>query len=51
MSSYYKEINGVKYDKAMLEAADKSIEGKGDGRISLEDSKYRWRIQRCLLKK
>ncbi|MCL1911947.1 MAG: hypothetical protein FWG13_07060 [Leptospirales bacterium] len=39
MSSYYKTINGVKYDKSMLEAADKSIAGKGDGRISLDDAK------------
>ena len=39
MSSYYKRINGVNYDRAMLDTADKSVKGKGDGRISLEDAK------------
>jgi len=39
MSSYYKKIDGVDYDKAMLDAADESIKGRGDGRISHEDAK------------
>ena len=39
MSSYYKTINGVDYDRAMLEDADKHIAGRGDGRISIEDAK------------
>jgi flagellar basal body-associated protein FliL len=39
MSSYYKKINGKNYDRAMLDVADKSIEGKGDGRVSLTDAK------------
>ncbi|MCL1911946.1 MAG: LysM peptidoglycan-binding domain-containing protein [Leptospirales bacterium] len=39
MSSYYKRINGVNYDRSMLDAADKSVKGKGDGRISLDDAK------------
>lgn len=39
MSSYYKKINGKNYDKAMLDLAEKSVTGKGDGRISLADSK------------
>jgi nucleoid-associated protein YgaU len=39
MSSYYKKINGKNYDRAMIEIAEKSIAGKGDGRISLADSK------------
>jgi len=39
MSSYYKRINGVNYDRAMIEAADKSVKGKGDGRISLDNAK------------
>ena len=39
MSSYYKKINGKNYDRAMLEVADKSVAGKGDGRISLSDAK------------
>jgi len=38
MSSYYKTINGKKYDKAMLDIADKSVD-KGDGKISLTDAK------------
>ena len=36
--SYYKEIDGKKYDKELLEAADKATEGKGDGRISNADA-------------
>jgi len=39
VSSYYKKINGKNYDKAMLDIAGKSVKGKGDGRISLADSK------------
>lgn len=39
MSAYYKKIDGKNYDKAMLDIADKSIGGKGDGRISLSDAK------------
>lgn len=39
MSSYYKRINGRNYDKAMLDVAGKSVKGKGDGRISLADSR------------
>ncbi len=37
--SYYKEIDGKKYDKALLEAAEKAVEGVNDGRISVEDAK------------
>lgn len=36
--SYYKEIDGKKYDKALLEAAEEAIAGRGDGRISLDDA-------------
>mmetsp|Transcript_59253 Transcript_59253/g.141200 ORF Transcript_59253/g.141200 Transcript_59253/m.141200 type:complete len:530 (+) Transcript_59253:72-1661(+) len=36
--SYYKEIEGVKLDKAIIEACEKSVEGKGDGRVSMEDA-------------
>ncbi len=35
----YKKINGKSYDKKLLDIADKSVSGKGDGRISLEDAK------------
>ena len=37
--SYYKVINGVRYDREMLEIADKTTAGQGDGRISVEDAK------------
>ena len=39
MASYYKRINGKNYDRAILESAKSSVEGQGDGRISLKDSK------------
>ena len=38
--SYYKEIDGKKYDKELLETADAAVAGRGDGRISLDDAKY-----------
>jgi len=37
--SYYKEINGKKYDREMIEIADRATQGKGDGRISVDDAK------------
>ena len=36
--SYYKVIDGVKYDKELLEAAEEAIKGRGDGRISKADA-------------
>jgi peptidylprolyl isomerase len=36
--SYYKIIDGQKYDKQMLSIADESVAGRGDGRISLADA-------------
>ena len=36
--SYYKIIEGKKYDRAMVEYCDKAIEGAGDGRISRSDA-------------
>lgn len=38
MSSHYKQIDGVQYSRELLELADKLVSGKGDGRISVEDS-------------
>ncbi|MCK5781330.1 MAG: hypothetical protein KAH10_01965 [Flavobacteriales bacterium] len=35
---YYKTIDGVKYDGDLIDAADKAIAGKGDGRISKTDA-------------
>lgn len=37
--SYYKVIDGKKYDREMLEIADRATQGKGDGRISVDDAK------------
>ncbi len=39
MAAYYRTIKGKTYDKSLLDAADKSVRGKGDGRISLSDAK------------
>ncbi|MEL6347623.1 MAG: hypothetical protein AAFV53_31235 [Myxococcota bacterium] len=36
--TYYKVIDGVKYDRGMLEFCDKAVEGAGDGRISQSDA-------------
>jgi len=36
--SYYKTIQGVRYDRALLEAAEERIYGQGDGRISKKDA-------------
>ena len=36
--SYYKTIDGIKYDGELLELADKLIAGSGDGRLSKDDS-------------
>lgn len=38
MSSYYKQINNVKYDRSTLEMATKLQAGQGDGRISKDDA-------------
>jgi hypothetical protein len=37
--SYYKEIDGKKYDRQLLELAEKLVQGQGDGRISMDDAK------------
>lgn len=39
MATYYRKIKGKTYDKALLDAAEKSVQGRGDGRISLSDAK------------
>lgn len=36
--SYYIEIDGKKYDRGLVEAAKKAVEGQGDGRISKADA-------------
>lgn len=39
MAAYYKKIKGKNYDKKLIDAADSSVKGRGDGRISLNDAK------------
>lgn len=36
-TSYYKQINNVKYDRSLLLLADNLVKGRGDGRISDDD--------------
>lgn len=36
--SYYKTINGKKYDGEIIELAEKLTSGRGDGRISMDDA-------------
>lgn len=36
--AYYREIDGKKYDAALLELAEQLIEGQGDGRLSKDDA-------------
>lgn len=37
--TYYKTINGKRYDRQLLEQAGTLVQGRGDGRISLDDAK------------
>ena len=37
--TYYEITDGIKYDKAILDIARKSILGQGDGRLSINDVK------------
>lgn len=36
--SYYKEIDGKKYDRGLLDSADQLVAGAGDGRLSKADA-------------
>ncbi|MEL6593764.1 MAG: hypothetical protein AAFQ68_26925 [Bacteroidota bacterium] len=38
VKSYYKVIDGLRYDRKILEEADRRVAGKGDGRISVDDA-------------
>ena len=46
-TTYYKQINGIKYDKSLLETAEKMIKGEGDAaaaeRISKNDAENLWK--------
>jgi len=39
MATYYTRIKGKNYDKKLIGTADRSVKGRGDGRISLQDAK------------
>lgn len=39
-SSYYKLIEGLRYDRKILEEAERRTQGRGDGRISQEDAAF-----------
>ena len=39
MSKYYKEIDGKKYDRGLLELADEVTTGRGEHRISKDEAK------------
>ena len=41
--SYYKIIDGQKYDRELLKTAHELTKGKGDGRISLKDAEKLWK--------
>ncbi|MBI2567239.1 MAG: hypothetical protein HYV63_09440 [Candidatus Schekmanbacteria bacterium] len=38
MATYYKTIDGVRYDRELLEKAEVAVAGRGDGRISRADA-------------
>ena len=38
-SSYYYTVDGIDYDKKLLDSVTSYMEGKGDGRISIHDAK------------
>ena len=42
LKSYYKIIDGLRYDRKILETADEQTKGSGDGRISKEDAATLW---------
>ncbi len=40
ISSYYKVIDGLRYDRRFLEKVEELTQGQGDGRISQEDAEF-----------
>lgn len=42
MASYYKIINGIRYDRSLLELGESLTKGHGDGRISRKDAEQLW---------
>lgn len=45
--TYYKIINGRRYDRPLLETAASLIQGRGDGRISLDDAKELFQVTKA----
>merc|ERR1711920_647012 len=41
-ASYYMTIDGMKCDRAIVDTCAKSVEGQGDGRVSVDDAKKVW---------
>jgi hypothetical protein len=39
MATYYKRVKGKNYDGKLISKAERSVKGRGDGRISLNDAK------------
>lgn len=44
VTSYYKVIDGLRYDRKIMEEAERRIEGAGDGRISKDDAEFLWEM-------
>lgn len=42
ITSYYQVIDGLRYDRKILQEADRRVAGQGDGRISLDDAEMLW---------
>jgi hypothetical protein len=40
----YRVHENAKYDRVLLDAADLALEGRGDGRISLDDAETIWKM-------
>lgn len=40
----FKIVENIHYDSVLIEAAQLAVEGRGDGRISLEDAELIWRM-------
>lgn len=40
VKSYYKVMDGLRYDRRVLQEADRRVAGQGDGRISKDDAEF-----------
>mmetsp|Transcript_18120 Transcript_18120/g.49721 ORF Transcript_18120/g.49721 Transcript_18120/m.49721 type:complete len:190 (+) Transcript_18120:98-667(+) len=41
--SYYETIEGLKCDRAIIDACREAVDGRGDGRVSAEDAEKVWK--------